>query len=171
MSKSLPWHEVEKQIKQEAKWLLQSIDTYHEEEKNLPPNTCKNCLLRQLAILIVSGEIEVREIKKDPSLPSFWTAQDDKSLIRIHHGAEWHSQNMEDIENHFLAQDFVVIREPTLQKGRADLGIYKKGELDLLVEVGTISYFKLWFNLTMMHKFIYLIVPNDDILIEFTKHG
>ena len=171
--KSLPWNEVEKQILKELKWLRERIDTYAEKDQYItPPNTCKNCLLRQVAILIVSGEVQACEIKKDSSLPSFWTPSDSTTTTtRIHHGQEWHSKTMEAIENHFLIQGCQVVREPTLHRGRADLGVYKENELDLLIEVGTVSYFKLWFNLTTMHKFIYLVVPNDEVLIEFTKYG
>jgi len=55
---------------------------------------------------------------------------------------------------------FDVVREPTLHQGRADLGVYKKGTPDLFIEVGTTS---------LRRNFIYLIVPNDEKLIEFTR--
>jgi len=74
---------------------------------------------------------------------------------------------MEKIENHFLSQGFKVIREQTVAWGRADLGIYKKNKQDLLIEVGTTSLFKLWVNLRTVKDFTYLIVPNDEMLIEF----
>jgi len=62
---------------------------------------------------------------------------------------------------------YKVIREPNLYWGRADLEVYKQGEKLLFIEVGTISLFKLWTNLKLMKNCIYLIVPDDNKLIEF----
>ncbi|MBU1015306.1 hypothetical protein KKI17_02615 [Patescibacteria group bacterium] len=76
---------------------------------------------------------------------------------------------MRDIENHFLHQQFEVVREPDLRWGRADLGIYKDNEKPLLVEVGSVSLFKVWMNLEVMTDFVYLLVPSDEKLIEFTR--
>lgn len=44
-----------------------------------------------------------------------------------------------------------------------------EGKLTIFVEVGTTSFAKLWFNLATEEKFIYLIVPDDDKIIEFSK--
>ncbi len=88
----------------------------------------------------------------------------------MHHGSDWHKETMTKIENHFLALGFKVGREPDIFGGRADLGISKKGKPTLYIEVGTTSFFKLWLNLIRKRKqkFIHLIVPNDNKLIEFT---
>ena len=75
---------------------------------------------------------------------------------------------MRKIENHFLHQNYEVEREPDLHWGRADLGVYKNGEKALYIEVGTTSLFKLLANLMQMENSVYLIVPNDNKLIEFT---
>jgi len=63
-----------------------------------------------------------------------------------------------------------VVREPDIYGGRADLRVFKKGKPTLYIEVGTTSFFKLWLNLERkrVRKFKYLIVPNDEKLIEFT---
>jgi len=76
---------------------------------------------------------------------------------------------MEQIEDFFLRQGYKVIREPILHWGRVDLGIFKKNKQDLYIEVETTSFFKLWMNLRIMENFTFLIVPNDDKLIEFVK--
>jgi len=50
------------------------------------------------------------------------------------------------------------------------LGVYKEGKANLFIEVGTTSFYKLWINLEQMKKmknFVYLIVLNDDKMIEF----
>ena len=63
------------------------------------------------------------------------------------------------------------MREPDVYGGRADLGVFKKGKPNLYIEVGTTSLYKLWLNLARksLQKFTYLIVPDDDKLIEFVK--
>jgi hypothetical protein len=48
--KSLPWNEVEQQIKKEINWLEGAISIFREEERNAPIQ-CKRCLLRAIAIL------------------------------------------------------------------------------------------------------------------------
>lgn len=119
--------------------------------------------------MIVSGEIQATEIIKGPFLKSFWAGRigHNKKLSR-YRGGDWHRETTAIIENHFLRRGYKVILEPDLQHGRADLVVSKKNEPDLYIEVGTISsFFKLWMNLKRMKKRIYLIVPNDDELIEF----
>ena len=165
-NKFLAWHEAEKQIQEEINWLKQSIETFSNEEK-YAPITCKECLLRRIAVLIVNGKSKTSEIEKDDKLKSFWMEKGTANKIKIYHGQEWHSEKMELIENHFIQQGFSVDREPNLQFGRADLGVHKQGEADLFIEVGTTSLFKLWFNLEKMKNFVYLIVPNDNKLLEF----
>ena len=78
---------------------------------------------------------------------------------------------MKRIEIHFLAKGFQVEREPNITWGRADLGIYKTGQKTLYVEVGTTSLRKLFINLKGMKNFVYLIVPNESRLIEFTDNS
>jgi len=110
------------------------------------------------------------EITKSPPLQSFWKVKNKIKRInksKIFHGKDWHRKTIEQIENHFLSCGCKIVREPTLYWGRADLGVYKRGECDLLIEVGTTSFYKLWINLEMSKNSIYLIVPNDDKLIEF----
>lgn len=166
--KSLPWDEVERQISKEMFWLRNVIETFHEKDENSPV-TCKECLLRKIAILIISGKVKATEITKKHSGGNFWLSKKSNNKLKISHGKEWHQKTMEEIESHFLQLGFKVAREPNLHWGRADLGIYKKDERDLLVEVGTTTFFKLWVNLSEMKNFILLVVPNDDRLIEFVS--
>lgn len=167
-TKLAPWHEVEKQIREEILWLSKVIDTFVEKEKHAPSG-CKYCYLRNIATLIVQGNILANEIKKDGTLDSFWLPPSPTPTERVYHGSDWHRETMERIEHHFTMQGYRVIREPVLQQGRADLGVYKSGELDLFIEVGTISLYKLMLNLTTMRRFTYLIVPSSELLVEFTK--
>ncbi len=170
-SNSLTWDQVEKQIIKEAQWLENVIDRYSKKEKDHTGNpVCPNCILRKLALMIIHGDVAAVEINKDPKLQNFWLKSDTKTQRKIYHGSNWHRKTMEKIEAHFKLLECDVVLEPDLNYGRADLGIYKKGEKDLLIEVGTIQLYKLWFNLNRMAKnVIYLIIPNDKKMIEFTK--
>jgi len=162
------WHEVEKQIQKEINWLRESIETFSTEEKYSPIN-CRECLMRRIAVLIVSGVLRTTEINKSSELKSFWIENNQINSKKIYHGSDWHREMMEKIENHFVSQGFNVVREPNLHRGRSDLGVFKQGEKDLYIEVGTTSLFKLYINLKEMRHFIYLIVPRDNNLIEFVK--
>ena len=162
------WHEVEEQIQKEINWLRQSIETFSKEEKYAPIG-CRECLMRRISVLIVSGVVKATEINKGPELQSFWTESNQNNSKMVYHGSDWHRETMKKIENHFRNQGCNVIREPNLQWGRTDLGVFKKGEIDLFIEIGTTSLFKLYINLKQMKNFIYLIVPSDDYLIEFIK--
>ena len=72
------------------------------------------------------------------------------------------------LTTYFENQGFEVIPEPFLNKGRADLGIYKDGYKDLFIEVGTTSAYKLWWNLQMLTDSVILLVPDENHAIEFT---
>ena len=171
--KPLPWGKVEDAIKKEILWLHQVIDMFSDKEDiigGVPGiHYCRECLARRIAILILSGKIRAKQINRKDPLKSFWLAKKrDKKGVKIH-GEEWHSQTMNQIEDHFIKQRYEVIREPNLHWGRADLGVYKKRKPTIFVEVGTTSFAKLWFNLATKEKFVYLIVPDDDKIIEFSK--
>ncbi len=165
------WNTVEKKIEEETFWLNNAINTFFKEEKGAPMG-CRECFLRRIAILIVSGKVKAKEITRSPILKSFWINKKlrKKNKTKKCHGSDWHQETMEKIESHFLSLGFKVDSEPEIHGGRADLGIFKKGKPNLYIEVGTTSFFKLWLNLERkrIKKFIYLIVPNDDKLIEFT---
>lgn len=65
-----------------------------------------------------------------------------------------------------------MVDEPYLNQGRADLGIYKDGYLNLYVEVGSTSLFKTWMNLHSMPDSIFLFVPSEYYTLEFqTMHA
>jgi len=165
------WDIVEKKIKEEMVWLENNIDTFLDKERTAPTG-CRECFMRRIAILIVSGQVEAKEITKIPPLESFWINKKVKKKNKPtkRHGSDWHYETMDKIENHFLSLGFKVIREPDVAGGRADLGVFKKGKPNLYIEVGTVSFFKLWLNLERkrLQNFTYLIVPNNDKLIEFT---
>ncbi len=169
------WDFVEKKIEKEAKWLYENISTFLQEENNAPRG-CNDCFSRKIAILIVAGKIKAKDISKSrasSTFKDFWLnnnkANEVENKTKIFHGSDWHQEKMKTIENHFLNLSFEVEREPVMHQGRADLGVYQKECPNLYIEVGTTSFYKLWLNLATKGNFIYLIVPNDDKIIEFRK--
>lgn len=172
------WDSVEKKIQKEILWLENAIPCFLKKETTTPKG-CRECFKRKIAILIVSGQIRATEFTKTKGLDDFWKVK--KTFYKKkegkrkpkQHGGQWHSEKMNKIENHFLSRGYDVVREPDVHGGKADLGIYKKRKLDLIIEVGTTSFFKLWLNLMAVKNCIYLIVPDDNSLIEFmpTKIG
>lgn len=171
LNRDIPsWDKVERQIYKEVEWLRNAIDIFSTAAASDPVAHCNDCMLRNIAILIISGNVKAREIKKLPTLPSFWLLPNNiagPERPEMRHGKEWHRNTMGAVEKYFLYKKYTVTREPNLYWGRADLGIYKSGEKDLLVEIGTTSLFKLWINLEVMENFDYLIIPRDNKLIEF----
>ncbi len=169
------WDFVEKKIEKETKWLYENILTFLREENNAPKG-CNDCFIRRIAILIIAGKVRAKDISRSKSsmLKDFWIDyKNNKNKIenktKIFHGSDWHKEKMKTIENHFLNLGFKVVREPVMHQGRADLGVFQKGTPNLFIEVGTTSFYKLWLNLATKGNFVYLIVPNDEKIIEFKK--
>ncbi len=165
MIKCLPWDEVEKAIYKEQKWIKRNIEPSPYSDKS-SPITCPDCLRRRIAILIVSGKIKVKKIKS----PNLWDGFDFEKNKRKKHGHDWHNNMMNIIARHFEKQDYGVDYEPNLNYGNADLLVYNKkdkNEKNIYVEVGTVSLYKLLYNLETMKNVDFLIVPTGDYLIEF----
>lgn len=159
-SESLPWNVVEGAIIKEIKWLKKTII----EAPIKKSNYCKDCIFRRLAILIVSGKIKARDIKSSVSL---WGKEKSFSVGKPH-GKEWHTEMMKLVSSYFKSLGYDVAIEPNLNMGRADLGIYKKGERHLFIEVGTVSLPKLLFNLESMEASDFLIVLESNHAVEFS---
>lgn len=158
-SKSLSWDVVEKAIAKETEWLRKTIVETPYKDKNI----CKGCIFRRLAVLILSGNTKARDIKSTISLFGKETSPIGKS-----HGKEWHVKIMKLSNNYFKSLGYDVTLEPNLNMGRADLGIYKNGERDLFIEVGTVSLPKLLFNLESMEGSDFLLVLDSNHAVEFS---
>lgn len=173
---ALSWQEVEKAILKEMKWLESTVPTsFGSGDKDTAGRpVCRHCVLRSIAQMLIYGDVEAKQITKGSDQSEFWLDNQVSNWRKTrpnHHGQEWHSETMRKIEGHFQALygDGVVEREPNLSLGRADLGVFVSGERPLYIEVGTTSFYKLGVNLKAMASFVYLIVSNDDTLIEFCK--
>jgi hypothetical protein len=167
----LPWHIVEEAINREIEWLERAI------EKTVIGKVpgCDDCryTYRKIALLIVTGKITAKElIARDGH--DLWDELTQKHGIKksARHGGVWHRKMMDVITEYFTNQGFEVIPEPFLSQGRADLGIYKDGHMDLFIEIGDTSPRKLWWNLQMLTNCRILLVPDENRAIEFNfQHG
>lgn len=160
IKKSLPWDVVEKAIAKEVKWLKETIIEIPHKDKDI----CKDCVYRRLAILILSGKIKARDIKSTVRL---WGKE--KSLpIDKPHGQEWHTEMMKLVNEYFKSLGYDTAIEPNLNMGRADLGVYKNGERNLFIEIGTVSPPKLLFNLESMEDSDFLLVLDSNHAVEFS---
>jgi len=164
----LPWHVVEEAINREIEWLGGVI------EQTVIPKVpgCDECryTFRKIAVLIVTGKIKAKEfIARDGH--DLWDGLTQKHGIRssARHGGEWHRKMMDVVTEYFERQGFEVIVEPFLSQGRADLGVHKNDYLNLLIEIGDTSAYKLWRNLQMLTNSRILLVPDERRAIEFTR--
>lgn len=165
LSKSLSWNTVEKAILKEQEWLRNSLlKPFHKEGEDFyKSNFCEDCIFRRMAILIVSGKVGAKDISSKKSL---WGG---KRLENIKpHGRDWHKKMMNLVATYFRSLGYDVVIEPHINKGRADLGIYKTGEKNLFIEVGSVSLPKLLFNLESMENSIFLIILSLKNAIEFS---
>ena len=159
------WNIIENHIKNEALWLKNNIDTLSEGYRSKDILiACEDCILRELAILIVSGKIKAKKIKFE-QLP--WGDNFDQNENH-RHGEEWHRKMMNAVGNYFKAKNYKVALEPILNFGRADLGVFSKTlKSPIYVEIGTTSLYKLLYNLLTMKNSIFLIIPAEEYMIEF----
>ncbi len=124
---------------------------------------CDECLFRKIAILIISGKVKATEYKNKKNLWNIKT-----NLLQVNeHGKEWHQKMMKKVANYFKKQNNKVILEPVLSYGRADLGVYTKSKNLIIIEIGTVSLLKLWYNLSTTKDVTYLIIPYENYIIEF----
>jgi len=163
----LPWHTVEEAINREIKWLERAIE---QTVIGKVPG-CDDCRYnyRKIALLIVTGRITAKELIARVG-HDLWDDLTQKHGIKksARHGGVWHRKMMDVVTEYFANQGFEVIPEPSLSQGRADLGIYKDGHMDLFIEIGDISAHKLWWNLQMLTNSKILLVPDERQAIEFT---
>ena len=167
IEKGLPWHTVENAINREIEWLDRVIEQI---VKGKVPG-CDYCryTYRKIALLIVTGKIKAKEfIATDGH--DLWDDLTKKYSIKksARHGGVWHRKMMDVVTEYFANQGFEVIPEPFLSQGRADLGIHKDSQMDLFVEIGDTSPYKLWWNLQMLTNCRILLVPDGKRVIEFT---
>lgn len=164
-SNKIDWNIIENHIKQEVLWLKNNIDTlpagYRSKDILI---VCEDCILRKLAILIVSGKINAKKIKFE-QLP--W-GDNFEANENHRHGEEWHRKMMNVTANYFRKNGYQTSLEPILNFGRADLGVFSKTlKSPIYAEIGTTSLYKLLYNLLTIKNSIFLIIPTEEYMIEF----
>ena len=165
----LTWNAVENIINKEILWLKNNIPVLPESYKENPPFLkYDEIILRKIAILIASGRVTAVEFVAENNKDLWDNPMERSDFKKIsRHGQEWHKKMMDVIYDYFKTQGGKIITEPSLNYGRADLGIYFKPNKRIYVEVDTVSLFKLWYNLATMKNVVFLIVPSDNKLLEF----
>ena len=135
------WNAVENIINEEILWLKNNIPVLPESYKENPPFLKHDeIIMRKIAILIASGRIKAVEFIAENNKDlwnNFIEKSDFKKISR--HGQEWHKRMMNAIHDYFETQGGKIITEPSLNYGRADLGIYFKPNKSIYVEVDTVS--------------------------------
>jgi len=158
----MEWKNVEKNLSDTINFLKNNIllSPYHQNN----PIKCNDCLFRLISILIASGKAKVNKIKYKHN--NIWAHSKTKlnTNNRKLHGAKWHSKMMLLIENYFQYNNYNVQNESNLYYGKSDLYI---PVLNIYIEVGTISLYKLYNNLLNMRNCKIIIVPSENYLIEF----
>ena len=163
------WNTVENIIDNEIIWLKNNIPVLPETYKKNPSFLkYDELILRKLAILIVSGKVKATEFRAKNN-KDLWNNLTEKLCFKKinRHGQEWHKKMMDAIYEYFKLQKCKLVLEPILNYGRADLGIHSNSNKTLYIEVGTVSLFKLWYNLLTMKNVTFLIVPSENKVIEF----
>lgn len=163
------WNAVENIINKEILWLKNNIPVLPEGYKENPSFLKSDeTILRKIAILIASGRVMAVEFMAENN-KDLWDNPTGKSDFKkiSRHGQEWHKKMMDVIYDYFRTRGGKIITEPSLNYGRADLGIYSKPNKSIYIEVDTVSLFKLWYNLVTMKNVVFLIVPSENKLLEF----
>lgn len=160
---NISWNIIEKNICDEIEFLNNNLllSPFHQNDQI----QCKDCILRQIAIFIVSGKIKVRKIIGSKNI--LWATNESQNNIgdKKSHGADWHNSFINQIESYFAKNNYLVELEPSLHYGRSDLSV---PALNLFIEVGTINIYRLYNNLMNMVKCKILIMPDNDYTIEFS---
>ena len=169
--KNTSWLEAENQINKKIFWLRKNISTLPESYKSeaflASLIKCEDCIFRKIAILLISGRVKMSESPLNDFLKTKFSPV--ISLIPGHHGKDWHKLMMNRVVSSFqiFTQQQKVIIEPVTNYGRADLGYFPDRGKPTYVEVGTVSLFKIWYNLTTMRNCVCILIPNDDVIIKF----
>lgn len=164
LSAPLSWNIVEANINKEINWLESQIAEYSSEKTSKIIN-CKECLLRKLATLIVAGKIKAIKIN------NFTLPQNYEQLPKMStHGKEWHQEVINIMHRFLTSKGYNIIVEPVLAQGRADLEAKTKNKERIYVEIGSVSFYKLWYNLHTIQNINLLIITNKNKAIILSNN-
>lgn len=170
---ALPWHLVEQKILEEIRWLKLSIPQFKTVATDISgdddTDRACDCDYRLIALLIITGVVRVREINY-MGTGDLWGGlpkQVNEVALKHKHCHEWHRTMMNILDQYFTSDDYEVVTEPNLNWGRADLGLFRSDTAPIYIEVGTTSIKKLRINLQSMPAVTFLLVPEENRVIEF----
>jgi len=165
------WQECEIKITKELKLLKENISVMPERYRSHSPLNdllkCDDCIFRKIAVLIVDGLINVEKTSVKDSWPDFCFGATNK---RVHsHGKDWHRKMIDSVAQYFnkINGKNKITIEPILTYGRADIGIFCEDKRPIYIEIGTVSIFKIWYNLMVMSNSTFILVPDDNYIIKF----
>lgn len=128
LSPSPTWNNIENLINQEINWLKNNIPVLPEGYKENPAFLkCDDCILRKIAILIISRRVTATEIKATENKDLWNGLTKNMNFKKIsRHGKEWHKKMMNAVLSYFDSLGYQVNTEPFLHYGRTDLGIFMR---------------------------------------------
>lgn len=169
--KDVSWQECEIKIAKELRSLKESISVMPDRYRSHSPLNdllkCDDCIFRKISILIVAGLINVEKTSIEDSWSDFCFGATNK---RVHsHGKDWHRKMIDSVAQYFnkINGKNKIIIEPILTYGRADIGIFCDNKRSIYIEIGTVSIFKIWYNLMVMPNSTFILVPDDNSVIKF----
>lgn len=156
------WKNVENKLMEISDFLKQNLEFSPYTQND--PIQCHDCLLKMTSILIASDKIELNKLRYEKN--NLWRTDNENNYIKNKkgHGAKWHHNMMENIENYFNLNNCNVYVEPNLHYGRADLYVH---DINTYIEVGSVNLYKLYLNLYFMNDCKILIVPSEYYSLEF----
>ncbi|MDD5144830.1 MAG: hypothetical protein PHW72_01780 [Candidatus Pacebacteria bacterium] len=163
------WGTIENAIKNETAWLKGSLAIMPESYKDNPPLLKSDDLIfRKIVILVLSGRVKLFEFDGPVEKSSISEVENNPNQTKFRHGKEWHNSTMKKIHNYLVSKGCRISTEPQLSYGRADLGVISPdGKISAYIEVGTVSLFKLWYNLSVMNDVSILVIPSENKMLKF----
>lgn len=168
--KNISWQEVERTINQNILALKENISILTAGYKSQTPLSniikCDDCILRKIATLMAARIVSYEKIPVQKLWPGFSFNSNAESASR--QGKHWHRHTIDSVAQYMKAVGNNITFEPPLNYGRADISITKNNTITH-IEIGTVSLFKIWYNLMVMPSVVFILVPNEEYIIKFKK--
>ncbi len=166
---NVSWKKFEGQVEINHNFLKQNISVLPDRFRSQAPLanliSCDDCVFRKIAILISAKIIRAYRARISDIWPGFYFDMSGQNFSR--HGKEWHRKMIDAVGQYHKKNGAEISIEPVLDYGRADLGITNK---NIYIEIGTVSVFKIWYNLMVMPECTFILVPSEDTIIKLEKH-
>lgn len=168
--KNISWQEVERTINQYILVLKDNISVLAAGYKSQTPLSniikCDDCILRKIATLMATEIVAYEKIPVQKVWPGFSFNSNGESASR--QGKHWHRHTIDFVAQYLKRVGSDITFEPRLSYGRADIAITEKNAATY-IEVGTVSLFKIWYNLMVMPSVVFILIPSEEYIIKFKK--